>query len=123
MQGSHVVLIVEDQFLLQLAAIELVESAGFIGIGASNADDAIKILQARQDIRIVITDVEMPGTMDGVKLAHFIRERWPPVHLIIVSGMALKNESQIPYGTKFFSKPYHDETLVAELQRLMQITA
>ena len=64
-----------------------------------------------------------PGTMDGVKLAHFIRERWPPVHLIIVSGIAVLNESQIPYGTKFFSKPYHDETLVAELQRLMQSTS
>ena len=123
MQGSDVVLIVEDQYLLQLAAIELVESAGFIGIGASNADDAIKILEARQDIRIVLTDVEMPGTMDGVKLAHFIRKRWPPVHLIIVSGIAVLNESQIPYGTKFFSKPYHDETLVAELQRLMQSTS
>ena len=123
MQGSDVVLIVEDQYLLQFAALELVESAGFIGICASNADDAIKILEARQDIRIVLTDVEMPGTMDGVKLAHFIRERWPPVHLIIVSGIAVLNESQLPYGTKFFSKPYHDETIIAELHRLMQSTS
>ena len=120
MLGSDVVLVVEDQYLLQMAALELVESAGFTGVGVSNADEAIKILEARQDIRIVLTDVEMPGTMDGVKLAHFIRESWPPVHLIIVSGKAVLQESHMPVGTKFYSKPYEDETIIAELQRLMQ---
>ena len=120
MLGSDVVLVVEDQYLLQMAALELVESAGFTGVGVSNADEAIKILEARQDIRIVLTDVEMPGTMDGVRLAHFIRVRWPPIHLIIVSGRAVLAESDIPTCSKFFSKPYQDETIVSELQRLMQ---
>ena len=120
MQKKGVVLVVEDHILLQMAALDLVESAGFEGVGASNADEAISILEVRQDIKIVLTDVEMPGTMDGVRLAHFIRERWPPVHLIIVSGKAVLQESHMPTGTKFYSKPYEDETIIAELQRLMQ---
>jgi CheY-like chemotaxis protein len=117
MEAVAVVLVVEDDGFLQLAALDLVETAGFVGIVASNADEAIAILEARDDVRIVMTDVEMPGSMDGLKLSHFIRNRWPPVHLIIVSGRAMLSESQIPSGTKFFSKPYDDGAIVAQLKK------
>ena len=118
MSESGAILVVEDQYLLRLGALDLVETAGFIGIGAANADEAISILEARQDIRIVLTDVEMRGTVDGVKLAHFVRERWPPVHLIIVSGKAVLQESRMRAGCKFYSRPYHDQPIIAKLQRL-----
>ena len=71
------VLVVEDDFLSRLHAVNLVEDAGYIAVEASNADEAITILEARKDIRIVFTDIDMPGSMDGLKLAHAIRERWP----------------------------------------------
>ena len=119
MLSNAVVLVVEDHPLIRLSALDLVSTAGFEGIGAHNADEAISILEARTDIGLVFTDVEMPGTMDGLKLAHYIRDRWPPVHLIVVSGRAIINESQLPQGSMFFSKPYGDESIVQEIKRMI----
>lgn len=119
MLSKPVILVVEDHPLIRLSALDIVNNAGFAGIGAGNADEAIHILEARADIRLVFTDVEMPGTMDGVKLAHYIRNRWPPVHLVVVSGKAVLAESQLPAGSRFFSKPYSDNSIVEELHRLL----
>lgn len=119
MVNSAVILVVEDHPLIRLNALDLVRDAGFEAIGASNADEAISILEARSDVRLVFTDVEMPGTMDGLKLAHYIRNRWPPVHLIVVSGKAIHEETGLPVNTKFFPKPYNDNVIVEELTRLL----
>ena len=116
---SEVVLVVEDNPIILMSALDLVVTAGFEGVGAANADEAIAILEARADIRLVFTDVEMPGTIDGVKLAHYIRERWPPIHLIVASGKAILEESQLPAGSRFFSKPYDDNTIVEEMTRML----
>src|ERR1019366_2069715 len=78
-----VVLIVEDESLTRLDAVEMAEAAGFAVVEASNADDAIRILESRNDIRIVFTDIDMPGSMDGLKLPRAIRNRWPPIQLIV----------------------------------------
>ncbi len=94
--SDAVILVVEDSPLILMSALELVKSAGFEGVGAESADEAIGILEARADIRLVFTDVEMPGTMDGVKLAQYIRDRWPPIHLIVASGRSILEESQLP---------------------------
>ena len=74
-----VVLIVEDELLLRISAAEMVADAGFEVVEASDADEAIAILEARPGIHIVFTDIQMPGSMDGLKLARFVRNRWPPV--------------------------------------------
>ncbi|MEO7223462.1 MAG: response regulator, partial [Devosia sp.] len=87
-----VVLVVEDHALIRQAALDIVEEAGFEALEAQGADEAIKMLESRADIRLVFTDVEMPGTMDGVKLVHYIRERWPPVQLIVASGKLILKE-------------------------------
>ena len=102
--SSAVVLIVEDDPLILMSALDLVTHAGFEGVGAGNADEAIAILEVRADIHLVFTDVQMPGTIDGVKLAHYIRNRWPPIHLIVVSGGVIQEERQLPTGSRFFSK-------------------
>jgi CheY-like chemotaxis protein len=86
--STAVVLVVEDNPLILMTALDLVTTIGFEGVGAASADEAIAILEARSDIRLVFTDVEMPGTIDGLKLAHYIRDRWPPIHLIVASGKA-----------------------------------
>jgi two-component system, response regulator PdtaR len=117
--SKAVVLVVEDHPLIRQSALDLVRTAGCEGVGAAGADEAIRILEARTDIRLVFTDVEMPGTMDGVKLAHHIRNRWPPIHLIVASGKAIIEESHLPKGSRFFAKPYSENTIVAEITRML----
>lgn len=119
--SSAVVLVVEDNPLILTIALELVTTAGFEGVGAASADEAIAILEARADVRLVFTDVEMPGTIDGVKLAHYIRNRWPPIHLIVVSGRVIQEESQLPTGSRFFSKPYDAYAIVKEMTRMLAV--
>jgi two-component system, response regulator PdtaR len=110
------VLVVEDDFLNRLHAVNLVEDAGYIAVEASNADEAITILETRKDIRIVFTDIDMPGSMDGLKLAHAIRERWPPIELILTSGHFDLSDDEIPERGRFFPKPYRDQEIISALQ-------
>jgi CheY-like chemotaxis protein len=100
------VLIVEDEPLVRLCAVETVEAAGFTVIEAANADEAIRILEDRSDIRVVFTDIHMPGSMDGLKLAHAVRDRWPPIKIIVTSGRETVAEQELPAGGRFFAKPY-----------------
>ena len=99
--SSVVVLVVEDEFFSRLHAVDLVNDADYTAIEASNADEAIAILEARKDIRIVLTDIDMPGSMDGLKLAHAIRKRWPPIELILTSGHHFKDDD-MPERGRFF---------------------
>ena len=111
------VLVVEDEFFSRLHAVDLVEAAGYRAIEASNADEAIAILESRKDIHIVFTDIDMPGSMDGLKLARAVRDRWPPIELILTSGHFDVPENKIPERGLFFSKPYRDQEIVSALRR------
>ena len=112
------VLVVEDEFLSRLHAVNLVEDAGYEAIEASSAKETIAILEARKDIRIVFTDVDMPGTMDGLKLAHAIRTRWPPIELIVTSGhFDLRDD--MPERGRFFPKPYGDQEVISALHHFV----
>jgi len=113
------VLVVEDDFLNRLHAVNLVEDAGYLAVEASNADEAITILETRKDIRIVFTDIDMPGSMDGLKLAHAIRERWPPIELILTSGHFDLSDDEIPERGRFFPKPYRDQEIISALQHFV----
>ena len=115
---TAIVLVVEDEAMLRIAAVSLVEDAGFVAIEASNADEAILILEARTDIHIVFTDVDMPGSMDGLKLAEAVRGRWPPIEIIVTSGHRFLSVEDLPKGSVFFAKPYREEEIVATLQRM-----
>ena len=110
------VLVVEDEFLSRLHAVSLVEEAGYKAVEASNAEEAIAVLEARKDIRIVFTDIDMPGTMDGLKLAHAIRTRWPPIELIVTSG---HSDADMPERGRFFPKPYRDQEIISALQHFV----
>jgi len=114
-----VVLVVEDENLVRMSALEMVEEAGFEAIAASNADEAIRILESRSDIRAVFTDVHMPGSMDGLRLARVVRDRWPPVALIVTSGQTSVPESDLPKGGRFLHKPYAPTQIEATLQELI----
>lgn len=118
--GRAVVLVVDDSALIRMGAVDLVQSVGYEALEAQDADEAIRILESRNDIDLVFTDVQMPGTMDGLKLAHYIRNRWPPVKLIVASGRAILEESSLPTGSHYFSKPYIDHAITDAMASLLQ---
>jgi two-component system, response regulator PdtaR len=109
-----VVLVVEDETLIRELVAEELELAGYTIVIADDADQAIAILEARQDIQLVFTDINMPGSMDGLKLAAAVRDRWPPVHIIITSGKVRPLE--IPANAVFIPKPYVGEHVVAAVR-------
>lgn len=111
-----VVLVVEDEPLLRFHAVDLIETAGFDVVEAVNAAEAVTILMARMDIRIVFTDIDMPGSMNGLKLAAAVRHRWPPIEIIITSGFATLKPEDIPERGFFFTKPYNDNDLLVALR-------
>lgn len=110
------VLVVEDDALVRMAAVCMVEDAGFGTLEAANADDALEILASRDDIRIVFTDVQMPGSMDGLRLAAAVSDRWPPIRLIVTSGRVALSAKNLPTGGLFLPKPYAAGQLADMLQ-------
>src|SRR3954470_18340048 len=100
-----VVLVVEDEMLLRMRAVGMVEDAGFTPVEAVDADEAVAILEARSDIALLFTDIQMPGSMDGLKLAHAVHKRWPLIKIILVSGQLKLANLDIPLDSCFFGKP------------------
>ena len=115
--SPHAVLIVEDDQLLRLFTVQMVEEAGFRALQANNADDAVAILEARSDIALLLTDINMSGGMDGLKLAHAVRNRWPPIKIIVISGRV--SEYDLPTDSRFLAKPYQTETMISEIRSLI----
>ena len=103
--GKTVILVVEDEALIRLATAALLEDAGYTVLEACDADAGLQILEGRSDIRAVFTDIRMPGSMDGLMLAHVIRDRWSAIHLLVASGLA-PAEEVFPRKARFLRKPY-----------------
>jgi CheY-like chemotaxis protein len=114
-----VVLVVEDEMLLRMRAVDMVEDAGFTPVEAVDADEAVAILEARSDIALLFTDIQMPGSMDGLKLAHAVRERWPPIKIILVSGQLGPANIAIPADSRFFGKPLEAKKMIAEMRNMI----
>lgn len=112
------VLVVEDDFLLRMDAVDIVRNAGFEAVEAANADEAIAIIEADPNIHVVFTDVQMPGTMDGLKLARFIKDRWPPIKIVATSGRVKVSERDLPEGSVFVPKPYNPAQIIRTLREL-----
>ena len=111
------VLVVEDEFLIRLCAMQTLEDAGYSVLEAANADEAIGILEQRRDIDAVITDINMPGSMDGLEMARTIRRRWPPIALIVTSGRVILTPGEMPAG-RFLRKPYAQQQLTEALHAI-----
>jgi YesN/AraC family two-component response regulator len=101
-----------------MLAMDLVEHAGLEALEAENADDAITLLSTDPSVRILMTDINMPGSMDGIKLAAVVRERYPLIGIVVVSGKAQLDPRQLPYGSVFLAKPYDIDHLSETLRRL-----
>ena len=113
------VLVVEDEALVRLSAVDMVEAAGFTVASASNADDAIHILEMRADIRAVFTDVQMPGSMDGLGLMRLVKDRWPAIATLVTSGREMITPSALPRGARFVAKPYLQAQIETALRELI----
>ena len=105
--------------LLRMRAVDMVEDAGFTSVEAVDTDQAIAILESRSDIALLFTDIQMPGRMDGLKLAHAVRERWPPIKIILVSGQLKLAKTDIPADSQFFEKPLEAMEMIAEMRNLI----
>jgi two-component sensor histidine kinase/ActR/RegA family two-component response regulator len=113
------VLVVEDEMVLRMRAVDIVEDAGFCPVEAVNADQAISILESRSDISLLFTDIQMPGSMDGLKLAHAVHDRWPSIKIILVSGQVTPTDAERPADSRFFGKPLAVEQMIGELQAMV----
>ena len=113
------VLIVEDEMMLRMRAVDIVEDAGFHSVEAVNADEAMAILESRSDISLLFTDIQMPGSMDGLKLAHTVHSRWPDIKIILVSGQVKPSEAERPVDSRFFGKPLGMQQMITELQTMV----
>jgi two-component system, response regulator PdtaR len=103
---ASVILIVEDETFVRLYLGEVLEDAGYQVVSATNADEAIEILESRKDIRVIMTDINMPGSMDGLRLAAAVKDRWPPIKIIITTGKEAPRREEMPMDSQFLPKPY-----------------
>ena len=116
---APIVLIVEDEMVLRMRAVDIVEDAGFIPIEATSADEAINVLESRDDISLLFTDIQMPGSMDGLMLAHSVHARWPHIKIILVSGQIVVTDADKPVDSRFFPKPLEMQQMIVELQAMI----
>jgi CheY-like chemotaxis protein len=119
-QERPVVLLVEDEPLVRMLGADVLEEAGFEVVEAFNGDEALTVLEARADIRVLFTDVKMPGSLDGLDLARLVHERRPEIKLLIASGHVRLRDEEIPDAGRFLPKPYGPEAIVREVRALVQ---
>jgi DNA-binding NarL/FixJ family response regulator len=113
-----VVIVVEDEFLIRLAVVEVLAEEGFVAIEAGHAEEALATLNLRAaDIHVLFTDIHMPGAMDGLALAHHARQSWPWIALLITSATTPK--TALPAGSRFLPKPYALRHAVIHVRELL----
>ena len=117
--GRPRVLVVEDEALLLFSIADDLRDAGFDVLEATNADQAVALLTANPDIHLLFTDIDMPGSMDGLKLAAFVRNRWPPIRIVVTSGKTRPADALLPLGGTFLPKPYSVSGVAAALRSVL----
>lgn len=113
------ILVVEDEVLVRMDIVDLLAREGFEVLEAGNAAQAIHILDANPTIRLIFTDVDMPGTMDGLALAAAVRDRWPAIKIIVTSGHRLVGNADMPDGSVFYGKPYTHLAVLASMREML----
>ena len=119
MDHPESVLVVEDEVLILIAVADDLRSFGLVVHEAKNAIEAIKILEAHPEIRVLFTDIDMPGSMDGIRLSAYVRDRWPPIKIVITSGKRPPSEELMPEGGVFVPKPYAPAKLAVTIRELL----
>jgi two-component system, response regulator PdtaR len=119
-ESPHLVVVVaEDEPLLRALAVEALAGEGFTAIEASNAAAALTACKAQPEaVDVLFTDIRMPGSMDGLELAHKVHERWPWIGILIASGNIFLSRKELPDGAKFFPKPYDMDRVIGAVREL-----
>lgn len=112
------VLVVEDEPIIRLGIVSSIEDAGHEVVEAANADEAVRRLASETGVRVIVTDVDMPGSMDGIALAQYAYQQWPGIGLLVLSGKVGVIPSQLPTGARFMSKPFLEPQLIDALTAL-----
>ena len=118
-----VVLLVEDEPLVRMLGYDVLDEAGFEVVEAGDADEALTVLQARSDVRVLFTDVDMPGSMNGFELARTVAERWPAIRVLIVSGKTRPGPGEMPPHGRFIGKPYQPAAVVQQIHEITGLVA
>ena len=114
-----VVVVAEDEDLLRRLAVNALSKEGFVAIEAGHATAALDICKSRADeVDVLFTDIRMPGSMDGLELAHRVRERWPWIAVLIASGNVFVSADELPAGARFLPKPYRMQRVVELIHEL-----
>ncbi|MFC4171238.1 response regulator [Microvirga sp. GCM10011540] len=116
--AQPVVLLVEDEPLVRLTQVEVLREAGFWVLEAENADEAFDLLRRRSDVAAVLTDVDMPGSLDGFEFSRLVAQGWPAVGIVVISGKAFPDAGDLPPKAAFVAKPVLPDELVDRLRAL-----
>lgn len=117
------ILVVDDEPLIRFMLVDELDAEGFEVLDAANAEEALRLIEARPDIRVVLTDIQMPGTMDGLALAHALRSGDPALGLIIASGATFPGVADLPIAARFFVKPYELSKIATAIRELLVLAA
>jgi CheY-like chemotaxis protein len=113
------VLIVDDEDLVRMVGADILESGGYRVLEAGNAEEALHCLEDAAEVMVLFTDINMPGTPDGLGLARLVSERWPQVKILVASGAVQPGGDDLPAEGLFLSKPYRADDLLGLLQKLI----
>jgi CheY-like chemotaxis protein len=117
-----VVLVVEDEAMIRMLAVDTLTDAGFEVVEAVHGDQALSILQTHADqIHLIFSDIHMPGTLDGLALVQHAQSHWPWIWTILTSGQSQPASHQMPPGSRFIPKPYALEAVVNHVQELTNL--
>lgn len=114
----HRLLVVEDDGLIRLELVDTLEEMGYAVVDAANADEALRVLEGNADISAVLTDIDMPGSMNGLGLANVVHKRWPPLKVVVISGRYSPSDGMMPPGAKFVTKPVSERTIEQALTEI-----
>ena len=118
--AKPVILVVENEPILRMDTADVVEDLGYKALEAIHADEALRVLERRTDVGVVVTDIDMPGTWNGLQFARRVRERWPRMGIVLVSGRYSVRREEMPERSVFFHKPINHELFAATLQRMVE---
>ena len=113
------VLLVEDEPLVRATQVDILQEAGFWVLEAQDADEAFEILKRRVGVKVVLTDVDMPGSLDGFEFSRLVAQGWPEVGVLVISGKAFPDEGDLPSSAVFLPKPIRPDALTAQIAALM----
>jgi len=118
--GRTLILVVEDEAIVRMHGCDMLESAGFEVIEAGTADEAVTLLEAHNDVRLIFSDIDMPGSMDGLELAALVHDRWPRIGLLITSGYRRLSGNDLPDEGQFIAKPWQEDRVVGKIRSILQ---